>query len=85
MIEVVGRGASRERLAVMLMVTFAAVSLTLAALGLYGVLAYAVRQRTPEIGIRMALGATGGQVHLMVLRQAGLVIVAGLAAGRQGP
>ena len=84
MTEVVGRGASRERLALILMVMFAAVSLTLAALGLYGVLAYAVRQRTPEIGIRMALGATGGQVHLMVLRQAGLLILAGLAAGTAG-
>jgi ABC-type antimicrobial peptide transport system permease subunit len=84
MTEVVGRGASRERLTLILMVTFAAVSLTLAALGLYGVLASAVRQRTPEIGIRMALGATGGQVHLMVLRQAGLVIMAGLAGGTAG-
>ena len=84
MTEVVGRGASRERLALILMVMFAAVSLTLAAIGLYGVLAYTVRQRTPEIGIRMALGASAVQVHLMVLRQAGVVIVGGLTAGIAG-
>ncbi|RPI57324.1 MAG: FtsX-like permease family protein [Acidobacteria bacterium] len=84
MAEVVGRGARRERFALVLMAGFAGVSLLLAALGLYGVLTYAVRQRTQEIGIRMALGATAAHVHLTVLRQAGLVIGTGLLAGAGG-
>jgi ABC-type antimicrobial peptide transport system permease subunit len=84
MSEVVGRGISRERFALVLMGAFAAVSLLLAALGLYGVLAYSVRQRTREIGIRIVLGATTGQVRALVLRQAALVIALGLGAGTAG-
>lgn len=84
MTEVVGRGASRERFALVLMGSFALVSLVLATVGLYGVLAYAVRQRTTEIGIRMALGATAAQVRSLVLRQAALVVGLGLAAGLVG-
>lgn len=84
MTDVVGRGVSRERFALVLMGAFAGVALLLAAIGLYGVLAYAVRQRTQEIGIRIALGATGTQVRALVLRQAALVVGMGLAAGIAG-
>ena len=84
MTEVVGRGVSRERFALVLMGAFAGVSLMLAALGLYGVLAYTVRQRTQEIGIRIALGATAAQVRGLVLRQAALVLGMGLVAGLGG-
>ena len=53
-------------------------------IGLYGVLAYAVRQRTQEIGVRIALGATAADIRLTVLRQAGFVLGAGLIAGTAG-
>jgi predicted permease len=84
MTEVVGRGVSRERFALVLMGAFACVSLMLASLGLYGVLAYTVRQRTREIGIRMALGATAAQVRVLVLRQAALMLAIGLVVGIGG-
>ena len=84
MADVIGRGSSRERFALTLIGTFAGVSLTLAAIGLYGVLAYAVRQRTTEIGIRMALGASGGEIRRLVFRQAAFVLMAGLVAGTAG-
>ncbi len=84
MIDVVGKGTSRERFALVLMAVFAGVSLLLAAIGLYGVLAYAVRQRTREIGIRMALGASAAQVRLTILRQASVVLAAGLVGGSIG-
>jgi ABC-type antimicrobial peptide transport system permease subunit len=60
------------------------VSLLLAMVGLYGVLAYSVRQRTQEIGIRLALGATAPQVRRLVLRQAAAVVGIGgaLALGQ---
>jgi ABC-type antimicrobial peptide transport system permease subunit len=81
MAEILGRGTGRERFALLLMAAFATVSLTLAAIGLYGVLAYAVRQRTREIGIRIALGATTAHIRGTVLRQAAVALGAGLIAG----
>jgi putative ABC transport system permease protein len=84
MTDVVGRGTSRERFALVLMGAFAGVSLLLAAVGLYGVLAYTVRERAQEIGIRMALGATGAEIRTLVLRQAAFVLGVGLVAGSAG-
>jgi predicted permease len=82
--EIVDRGTGRERFALALMGAFALTALALAALGLYGVLAYNVRQRSSEIGIRIALGATGSQVRAFVFRQAAVVVGAGVAAGLAG-
>jgi len=82
--EVVGRGTRRERFTLALMASFAGISVVLAAIGLYGVLAYSVRQRTQEIGIRIALGASAAQVRLEILRHAAMVVAAGLLAGACG-
>jgi predicted permease len=61
--------------------SFAVLATLLAAVGLYGVLAYTVAQRTREIGLRMALGAAPTRVRLMILRQVGIMTLVGGAAG----
>ena len=63
---------------------FALIALFLASLGIYGVVSYAVARRTREMGIRLALGATGEAVRRMVLKGAVIPVVTGLAAGVAG-
>jgi putative ABC transport system permease protein len=70
-----------RRFNLLLLVLFASVALVLALVGIYGVMSYAVSQRTHEIGIRMALGAQRREVVRMVVRQGMLVALAGIAAG----
>ncbi|HVJ26556.1 MAG TPA: ABC transporter permease, partial [Vicinamibacterales bacterium] len=75
------RAMATETFQATLLTAFATVGLLLAAAGIYGLIAYSVAQRTREFGIRLALGATRGRILLGVLRQAGLLAVAGIAAG----
>jgi ABC-type antimicrobial peptide transport system permease subunit len=77
----VDRSTSPRRFFLVLVATFAALGLTLAALGIYGVISYGVEQRTQEIGIRMALGASAAQVQRGILTHTALLIGIGVAAG----
>jgi ABC-type antimicrobial peptide transport system permease subunit len=72
---------ARPRFEAIVLGAFAAIALILAAVGVYGVIAALVRQRTQEIGIRLALGAQMGDVRFMVLRSGLALAGAGVAAG----
>jgi ABC-type antimicrobial peptide transport system permease subunit len=73
-----------QRLVALLTGIFAAIALGLSAVGLYSVVAYAVSQRVPEIGIRMALGAGRGAVVMMIMTSGARLVALGLAAGVAG-
>jgi predicted permease len=79
--QVTDRAILQERVTAMLAGFFGALALLLAAIGLYGMMAHAVTQRTREIGIRVALGAQRGEVVGMVTREAMTLVIAGIAIG----
>jgi len=81
MTDVVSRSISRQRFNMLLMTVFGFSSLLLAAIGIYGLMAYSVEQRTQEIGIRLALGAEGHDVKRMVIFQGLRLAIVGVVIG----
>jgi ABC-type antimicrobial peptide transport system permease subunit len=79
--EILGDTYARERLLGLLMVGFSSCAVLLAAVGIYGILAYSVSLRTQEIGIRQAVGADAGRIIRMVLKDGAWFVMAGLVAG----
>jgi putative ABC transport system permease protein len=79
--DVVSRSTSRERFNMLLMTIFGGSALLLAAIGIYGLMAYSVEQRTQEIGIRLALGAKSGDIKKMIVYQGMRLAVVGVVAG----
>ena len=79
--DVLGASVAEPRFSSQLLGTFAALALLLAAIGLYGLMAYSVNQRRAEIGIRMALGATRTNILSLILSQGSKLVAAGIAIG----
>ncbi|HEX5419627.1 MAG TPA: FtsX-like permease family protein [Gammaproteobacteria bacterium] len=77
----ISASVSRQRLNMLLMSIFGGAALLFAAIGIYGVMAYSVQQRTQEIGIRLALGADAVRVRSFVIRQGMVLVVTGIVAG----
>ena len=84
MADLVASSAAERRFAVMLFEAFGVTALLLAAVGIYGVLSSSVTERTREIGVRMALGASRGQIVVLVVQQAMVLTAAGVVTGLVG-
>ena len=84
MADIVSESVARPRFQMALLSAFATIALILAGIGVYGVMAYSVEQRTHEIGLRVALGAAGGDVVRLVLSQGIAITGAGIALGLAG-
>jgi len=84
MTELIGASTAQRRFTTLLLATFAIVAVILAGIGIYGVLAYVVSQRTREIGVRLAVGASPRDVVRLIVREGALLSIVGLAAGGIG-
>jgi len=82
--EIVVVSTSRERFNMLLLTIFGSSALLMAAIGIYGLMAYSVQQRTQELGIRMALGAQESSIRNMVIRQGMLLAMIGVVLGIGG-
>lgn len=82
--EIVVLTTSRERFNMLLLTVFGASALLMAAIGIYGLMAYSVQQRTQELGVRMALGAQAANIRNMVIRQGMILAAIGLVIGIAG-
>src|SRR5206468_7430025 len=82
--QVIGRSIAERRFTMLLLATFAMVAMMLAAIGVYGVLAYLVSQRTQEIGVRLAIGATPQDVARLFVREGAGLTLAGVVCGLAG-
>ncbi|HLH03470.1 MAG TPA: ABC transporter permease [Bryobacteraceae bacterium] len=81
---VISSTVSRERFETVLLAVFAASALLLAVVGIYGLLSYMVTRRSSEMGVRIALGASRARIVQLILREAGLLTIAGIALGLLG-
>jgi putative ABC transport system permease protein len=82
--ELVVRNTSRQRFNMLLLTIFGASALLMAAIGIYGLMAYSVQQRTQEMGIRMALGAQASHIRTLVIRQGMILALIGVVIGLAG-
>ena len=82
--ELASQSTARRRFQTTLLTAFSGMAMLLGMVGVYGLLAYSVKQRTAEIGLRIALGASRGRVLGMILRQGVQLTVAGLMLGLAG-
>jgi putative ABC transport system permease protein len=79
--DVMERAQARPRFLTLLLSLFSVTALAIAAVGIYGVVSYSVARRTKEFGLRMVLGAQGGDVLGLVMKQGALIVLIGLATG----